>query len=113
MTTISIEGFHGMALKYCSKRIDLKHAHYCCKTNMAIRHKKLGPLWKLIVLSEMGVDIHADAVKFMLKEHKTWKRLWQKRNNADYLHYRSKLKLKAGERHASKKEHMVTLNAVG
>ena len=39
VTTNSIEGFHGMALKYRSKRIDLKHAHYCCKTNMAICHK--------------------------------------------------------------------------
>ena len=63
--------------------------------------------------SEMGVDIPADAVEFMLKEQETWKNLWKKKNKADYLHYRSKLKLKAGERHASEKEHMVTLNAVG
>ena len=32
VTTNSIEGFHGMALKYRSNRIDLKHAHYCCKS---------------------------------------------------------------------------------
>ena len=37
----------------------------------------------------------------------------RKEKKADYLHYRSKLKLKASERHASEKEHMVTLNAVG
>ena len=109
VTTNSIEGFHCMALRYYSKRIGLKHAHYGCKTNMAICHKNLGPLWKLIVLSEMGVDIPADAVEFMLKEQETWKKLREKRSNAD----RSKLKLKAGERHASQKEHMVTLNAVG
>ena len=79
---------------------------------MMICYKNLGPLWNLIVLSELGVDISADAVEFMLKEHETWKRLQEKRNNADYLHYRGKLKLKAGERYASE-EHMVTLNAVG
>ena len=111
--TTNSKGFHGLALKYRSKRIDLKHAHYCCKTNMAICHKNLGPLWKLIILCEMGVDIPAEAVEFMLKEQKTWKKLQEKRNKADYLHYRSKLKLKASERHASEKEHMVTLNAVG
>ena len=61
----------------------------------------------------MGVDIPADAVEFMLKEQETWKKLREKRNNADYLHYRSKLKVKAGERHTSEKEHMVTLNAFG
>ena len=36
VTTNSVEGFHGLALKYCSKRVDLQHAHYTCKTNMAI-----------------------------------------------------------------------------
>ena len=113
VTTNSVEGFHGLALKYRSKRIDLKHAHYCCKTNMVICHKNLGPLWKLITLCEMGVDIPAEAVEFMLKEQETWKKLREKRNKADYLHYRSRLKLKASERHASEKEHMVTLNAVG
>ena len=63
VTTNSIEGFHSMALKYCSKRLDLKCAHYCCKTNMAICYKNLGPLWKLIMLSEMGC-----VVKFLLRQ---------------------------------------------
>ena len=31
VTTNSIEGFHGMALKYCSKRIDLKHVYIAAK----------------------------------------------------------------------------------
>ena len=61
-----------MVLKYRSKCIDLKHAHYYCKTNMAICHKNLGPLWKLIIFCEMGVDIPAEAIEFMLKEQKTW-----------------------------------------
>ena len=52
-TTNSVEGFHGLALKYCGKRIDLGPAHYRCKTNMAVCHKNLGPIWKLICLCEM------------------------------------------------------------
>ena len=52
---------------------------------MAICHKNLGPLWKLIILCEMGVDIPAEAVEFMLKKQKTWKKLREKRNKADYL----------------------------
>ena len=32
-TTNSIEGFHGLALKYRGKRVDLHHRHYTCKTN--------------------------------------------------------------------------------
>jgi len=39
MTTNSIEGFHGLALKYRGKKVDLHHSHYICKTNMAIYHK--------------------------------------------------------------------------
>ena len=34
VTANSIEGFYGWALKYHNKHTDLKHAHYCCKTNM-------------------------------------------------------------------------------
>ena len=78
---------------YHSKHIDPKHAHYCCKTNMAICHKNLGPLCKLITFCEMDVDIPAESVEFILKEQKTWKKFREKKNNADYhyLHYRSKL----------------------
>ena len=39
VTTNSIEGFHGLALKYHGKKIDLHHLHYTCNTNMAICHK--------------------------------------------------------------------------
>ena len=42
---------------------------------MAICRKNLGPLWKLITLGEMDVDIPAEAVEFMLKEQETWKKL--------------------------------------
>ena len=38
-TTNTAEGFHGNALAYCDKRIDLNCLHYECKTNMAILHK--------------------------------------------------------------------------
>ena len=39
LTTNTVEGFHGLALVYRSKRTDLGHLHYVCKTNMAICHK--------------------------------------------------------------------------
>ena len=39
LTTNAVEGFHGLALVYRDKRIDLGHTHYTCKTNMAICHK--------------------------------------------------------------------------
>ena len=42
-TTNSIEGFHGLALKYRGKRVDLHHNHCTCKTNMAICHKVIVP----------------------------------------------------------------------
>ena len=35
LTTNSIEGFHGLALKYRNKKVDLNTIHYCCKTNMS------------------------------------------------------------------------------
>ena len=38
-TTNNAEGFHGSALAYRDKRIDLNCLHYECKTNMAILHK--------------------------------------------------------------------------
>ena len=33
------EGYHGIALMYRNKRIDLASVHYKCKTNMSIPHK--------------------------------------------------------------------------
>ncbi|XP_065887754.1 uncharacterized protein [Dysidea avara] len=60
VTTNSIEGF--LALVYRGKRIDLHHTHYTCKTNMAICHKDIGPLWKLACLWSMGVDVPQCAV---------------------------------------------------
>ena len=38
-TTNTAEGFHGSALAYRNKRIDLSCLHYEFKTNMAILHK--------------------------------------------------------------------------
>ena len=38
-TTNAVEGFHSIALIYRSKRTDLGHRHYVCKTNMAVCHK--------------------------------------------------------------------------
>ena len=70
VTTNAVEGFHGLALKYRGKRIDLHSTHYCCKTNMAVCYKNLGPIWKLICLCEMGVDIPEHALSAILDEQK-------------------------------------------
>ena len=113
VTTNAIEGFHGLALKYRGKRTDLLHTHYCCKTNMAVCHKNLGPIWKIICLCEMGVDIPEVAVSVILKEQELWSKKREKRNQSDYYQKRNLLKQRASQRHAAEKEHMVTLRAVG
>lgn len=38
-TNNTSEGYHGIALSYRDKRIDLGSIHYQCKTNMSIPHK--------------------------------------------------------------------------
>lgn len=113
VTTNAVEGFHGLALKYRGKRIDLLSTHYCCKTNMAVCHKNLGPIWKLICLCEMGVDIPEDALSTILNEQKLWEQSRERRNQSGHYHYRSLHKQKVNKRHAAEKEHMITLRAVG
>ena len=113
VTTNAVEGFHGLALKYCGKRIDLLTTYYCCKTNMAVCHKNLGPIWKLICLCEMGVDIPVDALSAILNEQKLWDHSHERRNQSEHYHYRSLRKQVVHKRHAAEKEHMVTLRAVG
>ena len=105
VTTNSLEGFHGLALKYCGKRIDLHHSHYTCKTNMAICHKvlkihiidshiliclfqNLGPLWKLLCLWEMGVDVLRSAVATVVIEHSKWHKQQTHRRKPEYPKYR-------------------------
>ena len=97
VTTNSVEGFRGLALKYRGKRIDLGTGHYCCKTNMAVCHKNLGPIWKLICLCEMGVDVPQEAVSAILDEQSTSEYYRQRRNKSAYYHYRSLCKSKKRE----------------
>ena len=113
VTTNAVEGFHGTALKYRGKRIDLLSTHYCCKTNMAVCHKNLGPIWKPMCLCEMGVDIPEDALSTILNEQKVWEQSRERRNQSKHYHYRSLHKQKTNKRHAAEKEHMITLRAVG
>ena len=87
VTTNAVEGFHGLALKYRGKRIDLLSTHYCCKTNMAVCHKNLGPIWKLICQCEMGVDIPEDALSTILNEQKLWEHSRERRNQSKHYHY--------------------------
>ena len=113
VTMNAVEGFHGLALKYYGKRIDLLTTHYCCKTNMAVCHKNLGPIWKLICLCEMVVDIPEDPMSAISNEQKLWDHSREQRNQSEHYHYRSLHKQIVHKRHAAEKEHMVTLQAVG
>ena len=106
MTTNSLEGFHGMALKYRQKRIDLHHNHYTCKTNMAICHKVTqiycanltvmhGSLFRILdhcgkfsVFWEMGVDVPRSAVMTIVKEHLKWQKQRAHRGEPEYPKYR-------------------------
>ena len=113
VTTNAVEGFHGLALKDRGKRIDLFTTHYCCKTNMVVCHKNLSPIWKLICLCEMGMDIPEDALSAILNEQKLWDHSHERRNQSEHYHYRSLHKQVVHKRHATEKEHMITLRAVG
>ena len=113
VTTNVVEGFHGLALKYRGKRIDLWHMHYCCKTNMAMCYKNLGPIWKLVSLCKMGVDVPEQAVSAILAEQDLWSYYRQRRHKNAYYHYRSLLKSKTTKRHSAEKDHMIHLRAVG
>ncbi|XP_065915443.1 uncharacterized protein [Dysidea avara] len=113
MTTNSIEGFHGLALKYRGKKVDLHHSHYICKTNMAICHKNLGPLWKVLCLWMMEVDVPFPGVAAIFKEHVNWQRLHTRRGTPEYRKYKSSLKTKANQRHEMEKARMDTLKTTG
>ena len=87
VTTNAVEGFHGLALKHHGKQIDLLNTHYYCKTNMAVCHKNLGPIWKLICLCEMGVDIPEEALSTILNEQKLWCHSHERRDQSKHYHY--------------------------
>ena len=110
VTTNSIEGFHGLALKCRNKKVDL---HYCCKTNMAICHKNLGPIWKIICMRAMGIQMPGNAVQYILSEHILWSGQRKHRNSDLHHHYRSLAKRKAVQRHEDEKSYMTTLEATG
>ena len=104
-TTNTVEGYHGLALMYRDKRTDLGSYHYMCKTNMSICHKvthnikvqlshvdthmqNLGPLWKALCCSDMGVEMPASAVQKILVEQQAWDKLRSKRTGGDFRHKR-------------------------
>ena len=64
MTTNTVEGFHGLALMYRGKQIDLEHTHYTCKTNMAICHKVYN-------VHVQYTNLHADLVHLIFASHRT------------------------------------------
>ena len=84
LTTNSIEGLHGLELKYQNKRTDLNTIHYCCKTNRATCHKNLGPICILICKCETCIDVLQNAIKYMLSEQNAWSSQ-RKRRNSDII----------------------------
>ena len=109
VTTNSVEGFHGVALMYRDKRTDLGHTHYVCKTNMSICHKvianqkdntimqtkcttntkqNVGPIWKVLCLLRMGVQVPSDVVTNILQEQQKWQLKCDRRATQDYHHKR-------------------------
>jgi hypothetical protein len=80
-----VEGFHGLAILYRSKRTDLGHVHYVCKTNMAICHKNLGPIWKVFALKRMGVEIPYAAVDSIMKAQVEWNKSCTSRATKEHL----------------------------
>ena len=121
LTTNTVEGFHGLALMYRTKRTDLHHAHYICKTNMAICHKvsiarglqsimlytvnilcihtyliEPGSCLEGInyfVLASMGVDIPLGGVNSILTAQANWEKNCVKRSTKEKLHQGSDVAL--------------------
>jgi len=103
VTIDSIEGFHGLALKYHGKKVDFHHSHYACKTSMAICHKEIAII-ALFTISvyhsehwspveggmpvEMGVDVPAPGVMIIMKELTNRQRLHTRRGTSEYRKYR-------------------------
>ena len=61
----------------------------------------------------MGVDIPEETLSTILNEQKLWDHSCERRNQSKYYHYQSLHKQKINKRHATEKEHMITLRAVG
>ena len=52
---------------------------------MQILIQNLGPLWKVVCLWNMGVDVPQSAVTAVLKEHAKWQKQLEKRHTSEYL----------------------------
>ena len=59
------------------------------------------------------MDIPEDALSIIPNEQKVWEQSRKRRNQSKHYHYRSLHKQKTNKRHATEKEHMITLRAVG
>lgn len=117
-TTNVAEGFHGTALAYREKSIDLGCRHYEYKTNMAILHRyeiimltqkgfslpfkllnvqlshsaqisfslqNIGPVWILVLLAKMGIEIPRQAAHSILERQHTWEEQTSIKTSSEYL----------------------------
>jgi len=74
---------------------------------MAVCHKNLRPVWKLICLCEMGVDVPKEAVPAILDEQSTWEYYRHRRNKNAYYHYRSLCNSKKWKRRSEERDHVI------
>ncbi|KAL9977773.1 hypothetical protein ACROYT_G015213 [Oculina patagonica] len=68
------EGYHGIALVYRNKRIDLGSIHYKCKTNMSIPHKNIGPIWIVLLFMVLGISMPKRAEEYVMQRQEDYEK---------------------------------------
>ncbi|XP_070564058.1 uncharacterized protein [Ptychodera flava] len=112
-TTNVCEAFHGAALRYRDKRINLGHTHYCLKTDMAILHKNIGPIWKLLVFMEMDIAVPDHAVSSILEEQKEWMRRLNENKRPEVAKQRATQRKEHHKKLTSQKKRMENVRKTG
>lgn len=99
----------------------------CC---LSVNKKNLGPIWKVICCSDMGVEMPAAAVEKILVEQRDWMKDRSERTGVDFhrkrkythtrdslytsqCYHRNKQKAAKNMRHEAEKLHMAQRQGVG
>ncbi|XP_070546133.1 uncharacterized protein [Ptychodera flava] len=112
-TTNVAEAFHSLALKYRDKRIYLGHKHYCMKTDMAILHKNIGPIWKLLLFLYLEVDVPETAVRAVLEQQRQWRLKKAENESQEVIKKRATEKKNRKRRLRHEKTRMDSIRATG
>ncbi|XP_070546922.1 uncharacterized protein [Ptychodera flava] len=112
-TTNVAEAFHSLALKYRDKRIYLGHKHYCMKTDMAILHKNIGPIWKLLLFLYLEVDVPETAVRAVLEQQRQWRLKKAEYESQEVIKKRATQKKNRKRRLRHEKTRMDSIRATG